>query len=553
MKTSVALVLLAVAASAASPAAAPPQSRAARAAAGIAVVGLEGRDSRCLNPYLEACADPAGIYDLTKPVLRGAFVQTPSWRWVPDLVASAKATKTTLSYTIREDANWYWGGRKVPITYRDFVYTWRLLVDPKNAIAYSDRDTYVGMTGFTHVGEKQITFRWRKPLGNWKELFPYVLPATALAGGKPAAMWKTCICGNDGKPVASGPFFLESYSRGWSMLKPNPFWYGRPPGLREVVFEPLRTKAAEVRAVRDGTVDIVSPTSSFAPEFLYGAWMAKLLHVSGTVFDQVPGALAEHIEMQFGPKGNPLLSARWFRAAIAMAIDKNAVIHAAFGPLAIGVERLDSLLYSSANEHYRPDFARWRYDPEKALALLKRHCVGGPDRPGPTTAVWTCGGVAANLRFLYETTNALRTRAFTVVKDELARIGVAVGGNGIRHDDLFGPHGVPSLDYDLTEFIWGAFDPRGYAQIWSCNSAVNYQKYCNHEFTRLVTKATATLDETAATRIFRRAGEMFAADIPAIPLYDKPWALVRAADLRGVRNTGLQIFTWNIEDWRWAR
>ena len=73
-----------------------------------------------------------------------------------DLVSAASATKTGLSYTIRPDANWYWGGKKLPVTYKDFVYTWQQYIDPKNDVV--SRSPYDQIAGFTHKGAKQITF-----------------------------------------------------------------------------------------------------------------------------------------------------------------------------------------------------------------------------------------------------------------------------------------------------------------------------------------------------------------------------------------------------------
>ena len=83
------------------------------------------------NTSLNCCSQFwAGVQ--TVPVIRGAFNITNKLQYIKDLVTDAKATKTTLSYTIRPDANWNWGGKKIPVTYRDFAYSWQMYVDPKN-------------------------------------------------------------------------------------------------------------------------------------------------------------------------------------------------------------------------------------------------------------------------------------------------------------------------------------------------------------------------------------------------------------------------------------
>ena len=88
----------------------------------------------------------AGVQDV--PVIRGAFITNDKLQLVKDLVSRARATPRTLSYTIRPNASWNWGGRKIPVTYEDFVYTWQQMVDPNNAVAV--RDGYDRITGFTH-------------------------------------------------------------------------------------------------------------------------------------------------------------------------------------------------------------------------------------------------------------------------------------------------------------------------------------------------------------------------------------------------------------------
>ena len=40
-----------------------------------------------------------------------------------------------VSYTIKPTAYWYWGGKKVPVTYRDFVYTLQKIDDPNDDVA----------------------------------------------------------------------------------------------------------------------------------------------------------------------------------------------------------------------------------------------------------------------------------------------------------------------------------------------------------------------------------------------------------------------------------
>ncbi|MCU1349484.1 MAG: extracellular solute-binding protein, family 5, partial [Acidobacteria bacterium] len=308
-----------VRASGATPAAAPfaeawanvPRTTAGRKAKSVVVFGME-QDIDGFNTGLTCCnAFWAGVTG-NVPVTRGAYIINSKLQHVKDVITAGAATRTTLSFTIRPDANWYWGGKKIPVTYKDFVYVWQNFADPKNDVV--SRDGYQDITGYTHKGLKQITFKWKKPFAAWQDLFSGLYPSQALAGQDFNKIWANCVCGSDGQPVSNGPYFVSNYTKGQGMtLKANPFWYGKKPAIKEVDFKLITDTNTEVQAMRGGEVDAISPT--------FGINLAQLKGVSGITFNQVPGLYQEHIDIQFGSKGQPLLRAPWMRQALMMGID----------------------------------------------------------------------------------------------------------------------------------------------------------------------------------------------------------------------------------------
>jgi WD40 repeat protein/ABC-type transport system substrate-binding protein/class 3 adenylate cyclase len=537
----------------ASAAASLPPDAAGRAARDMVVLGQEGPIS-CFNVYLQ-CATSDWLYDISTAVVSPAYNTDPEWRYLPDLIAKATATKTTISYTIRPDAFWYWGGRKLPVTYKDFVYTWQHIARDTNT-ANSNQAFYTQITGYTHRGPKEITFYWKKSLGPWQELFDAVYPSAALGGVSFNRVFQHCICGRDGKPVSDGPYYLTRKGP-LSILKPNPYWYGHKPRVRTIVFEPFKSTRAEIQALQTGAIDIVQPNNTGGPFLGIGPWLDPLTHTRGVVFE--PGAWGgqdEFIGFQYGPKGNPLLKHLWFRQALMMGINRQAVIRNAWGPLSAGMRPRDNLLYQPSDvADYRPDFGIWNYNPARALALLKEHCTGGPPAPSSTThAVWTCGSVRASIRYKYADDKQYRVAAFRTIRRQLRRIGIELGNDGVPEKVLFGtgPTSVASPDDDLFNLAFGWPTPDLVAGTWGCHGGGNLGHFCNHEATVLMNKGAGELGP-ARTRDFQHADRILANHVAAIPLYDEPWPLFRSANLRGVRNNPTQTFTWNIQDWHWKR
>src|SRR6478672_9903902 len=515
----------------------------ARKAKDVLVFGQE-QDVVGFNTNLTCCKQSwAGVQ--TVPVIRGAFITNSKLQNVKDLVTDAKATRTTLSYTIRKDANWNWGGKKIPVTYKDFAYTWQSLVDPKNDVV--GRDGYDQITGYTHKGDKQITFKWKKPYAAWQLLFGGVYPSAALAGQDFNKIWTNCICGNDGKPVSDGPFSLTNYTKGQgSTLRKNALFYGKKAKLNEIDFKIITDTNTEVQAMRGGEVDAINPT--------FGINLLPLKSTPGVTFNQVPGLYQEHIDIQFGKQGQPLLRAPWMRKAIMMGIDRQSIIKTVYGDLAGNTTPLNSLVYYQSDAAYKPDFSKWNYNPTKALALLKAHCTGGPTSVSQSNSnIWTCAGLKATFRYTWTASNATRTTQEAIIKAEMKSLGIEIVDASLPANVVFGPTGIPSSNYDLANFAWVTSpDPAGFVPTWGCGGESNYMQYCNRAATKLMEQSNSELDPAKRQALFAKADSLMANDVPTIPMYSRPNPLIWKSAIGGMKNNPASVgFGWNAEQWYW--
>jgi peptide/nickel transport system substrate-binding protein len=533
-----------------------PRTPAARKAKDTLVFGMEqdvsgfqtGEESQ--NAYWAALTG-------NTPILRGNYIIDNNGNYHLDLASKVTATKTSLSITIRPGAKWYWQGHaNTPVTYKDYVYTWQQIVNKANTPASTTG--YDQITGFSHKGNSQVTFKWSKPFADYQDLFGLVYPSAAVAGLNWNTMWSNCVCGNDGKPVSDGPFYMSNYTKGQGLtLKPNPTWYGKKPALKEVDFKLITDTNAEIQAMRGGEVDAINPSPQTA--------LSQLVNQSGLKYSSMPGFTQEHIDLNVGGNANPLLKQLWFRQALAYSMNRTDLIKALYAQIAPGLKPLNNPFYeigTNANGKLA-FFKKYAFSQKKSIALFKAHgCTGGPSVPTRnSSAVWTCGGQKAELRFTTSAGNQRRATSAAIFAQQLQAVGVKL--NVIfqpANPNFFGTT-LPNHDFDLAEYAWlGGPDPSGFDAIYQCQNNAknlggsNYKLYCNKTVDNLITKGESDLNPKTRTATYQKAAQIVSDAVAIIPLYSPPQILVYKSAIKGMANSNNPTLlgpTWNIEQWHW--
>ncbi|HMH59577.1 MAG TPA: peptide ABC transporter substrate-binding protein [Galbitalea sp.] len=530
-----------------------PKTAAARKAKSVLVFGME-QDVTGFNTGEESQNAYWAALTGNTPTLRGNYIIDDKGNYHLDLASKVTATSKTLTITIRPDAFWYWEGHpKAAVTYRDYVYTWQQIVNKANTPASTTG--YDQITGFTHKGERQITFQWSKPFADYQDLFGLVYPSAAVAGLNWNTMWADCVCGNDGKPVSDGPFFMSNYTKGQGLtLKPNPTWYGKTPALKEVDFKLITDTNSEIQAMRGGEVDAINPSPQTA--------LSQLVNQSGLKYSSLPGFTQEHLDLGQGGTAMPLLKQLWFRQAIALGINRTSLIKALYATIAPGLKPLNNPFYEIGTNAV-PHFNEYAFSQKKSIALFKAHgCTGGPSVPTRNnTSFWTCAGVPAAVRFTTTAGNQRRATSAAIFSQQLQAVGIKVNvGFQPANPNFFGQT-LPTHDFDVAEFAWlGGPDPSGFDAIYQCQDNAknlggsNYKLYCNKTVDALLTKGESDLNPVSRTATYQKAAKIVSHDIAVIPLYSPPQILVYKSAIKGMdhsNNPTLLGPTWNIEQWSW--
>src|SRR5579859_5388044 len=225
------------------------------------------------------------------PEIRGAYLVDNNGNYHLDLASSdsLNATGTKLTIVLRPDAQWFSPGHgTTPVTTADLVYTYQLIVDPRNPVASTTGYSNICATNPYHVfSSHKIVFNFCAPFADYRDLFGYILPSGYLpsvaqmgnnSGSVFNQVWRDCVCtqtvsnGNvvDGDPVTDGPFYMQSYTQGQGVVlhkTPTGDWYGHDPALTQVNFLCCTTGAAEVNLLQGGQADAAypAPTAALAP------------------------------------------------------------------------------------------------------------------------------------------------------------------------------------------------------------------------------------------------------------------------------------------------
>jgi ABC-type transport system substrate-binding protein len=493
-------------------------------------------------------------------VLAPVFNVTDKLKRIPWLVSSASADKKGVTYNIRANANWNIGGKKSPVTYKDFVATWKMILNPKNDVVSTAGINQFG--SFTHKGNKQITFLWKTkgctsaapcgPFADWQDILGAIYPAAGIAGLSFNSMWANCICTSSGKYITDGPFYITNYTKGQGITeKANPLWWGTKQSLKQINFKLITDTNSEVQAIKGGEVDVANPQPVAA--------LSSLIGVKGLTYKVGTGLFVEHIDIQEGPTAKnprvPLLRAPWFRQAIMLSMDRKGFNDAYYKTIAPGLPVMDNLIVFPSDQLYKADFHKWNYNPAKAISILKAHgCTGGPSSPtNGNSNFFTCAGFPAKFGYRTASDNSRRVTSETIFKANLAAVGIQATDDLLPTATMFDDSHLAAGNYDVMEFAWGGvLDYGGNYDIWGCNGSQNYLHYCNAKVTKYLSDAKTQLNASIRNSDFQKADAIMAAsDVPAIPLYDLPSVTTWKSNIKNVTNnpTGL---TWNTEMWKWT-
>jgi len=448
-----------------------------------------------------------------------------------------------VKYNIHPDAAWADG---VPVTADDFGFTYDTIMNDQLDI--TSREGYIQMSGYEVVDDKTFVAQFSVLYAPWQTMFGAILPKHEMEGKPFNSYWDDTIT------LGSGPFTFEEWTPTERIvLQRNAnYWAseerasGEPLGdVQTVNIVFLEDSQTQVQALRGQEIDMFYPQPQVS-------LVEEIDGIEGVEWEAGLGPVWEHVDFNHT---DPLLSQKFVREAIVQGIDRDAIVEAVIRPIAADAEPMNNSVWVNSNANYQDNMAQYPYDPAAAEAhLTDNGCTKGSD------GVYECDGQRLSFNWATTAGNEGRELQFALAQANLAEIGIEVNA-------AFGPASEVFADehfygdytvWQIFNFAWvGSPDPAGGNTLYYCEGDAptgfggsNNLQYCNESVDAQIKSTDTEVDPAARAAIYNAADAEWLAEVPLLPLYQKPTFFAWNSTIVGPRDNPTQIGPfWNIGAW----
>jgi peptide/nickel transport system substrate-binding protein len=509
------------------------------------------------NPMFDPMMAKSYIEGMTR---RALVVYDPEWKLVcractelPTLENGGAVAEeledgkkgVAVTYTIRPEATW---GDGTPVTTADVVFGWEVGRHPLTGVA--GQEPYRRVTRIDVKDAKTFTLHIDKLRFDYSSSDLEILPAhLERAAFADPAQYRTRTK-YDTEPTNpglwSGPYMLTETAAGSHVvLEPNPHWKGQKPAFRRIVVKAIENTAALEANLLSGGIDMIAGEVGLSLD------QALAFEKRNSDKFQVlykPGLVYEHVELNLD---QPFLSDKRVRQALLWGLDREAIAKQLFA----GKQPVADSFVNPLDWGHSDAVARYKLDLPKAKAQLDQ--AGW--KPG-------AGGIRQNgqgdkLSFELMTTAGNRSRELVqqVIQNQWRQLGIEVRIRNEPPRVLFGET-VNKRKFAVALFAWISAPespPRTTLHSTEIPAADNSWRgqnttgYKNPEMDRLIDAIEVELDRDKRKALWAQIQQIYAEDLPALPLFFRADSYILPKWLKGVTPTGHQFpSTLWVENWR---
>jgi peptide/nickel transport system substrate-binding protein len=454
--------------------------------------GLTAVDTATLEPRL----DLATKLEPTEVTIPLPFV-TPVPVAIGDQVMIARRVdvvpivQPAWDITLRPDAKFSDGS---PVLGEDVAFTYASVLDPKTSSLH-----HKGFTerwwSVTATGPHSVRMVLKQPL------------ATLLSDIDFAIVSKRTGLG-------AGPYVLREIDPAHALLSANPHFYGKRPKTPHLEFKFVRDAAARLLMLVGGSADLLQ--NAVRLDLVTEIMTRPRVHL-----ESAPSVILTYLMMN---NDDPLLKDRRVREAIALAIDRKAIVDAKFG----GRARLANGLLPAIHWAYATDLPSRDRDLVRARQLL--------DEAGFKP---NASGVRMSL--VYKTSSdAFRMSIARIIAAQLGDVGIAVEVRSFEFATFFAD--IKKGIYQIASMQSAELNEPDYYYFYFHSSRVpdkgnpdggNRWRYRSPELDDLAVRGRQEIDLAKRKAIYRDAQHVVWRDVPIVPLWHEDNVVLTNIDLQG--------------------
>ncbi len=446
------------------------------------------------------------------------------------------ADSLTWTFHLRDDVKWHDGE---PFTSADVKFTYEVIMDTENDVR--TRTGWDRITSCETPDDYTVVFKFDKVDAPflYRVSIAEILPKHILEGLPSAELtfadWFRA-------PVGTGPFMFKEWVAGDHITvvkNPNYFLEGQP-YLDEIVYRIVPDMNTLLNMTETGEVDIQPRVQDDVAELL-----DDMSHVDRiTVQSLTPWLI--WINMN-----HPLFKDVRTREALAYGFDKEIINEKVYRGFSLPADGPISPQLSV----YNPDIKIFRYDPEKAKALLEE--VGWKDEDGDgIREAHGVEGVEDGTPFEFETANLageqIRVQLLSLVHAQWKEIGLAAEINLVDVGTMFGDM-HPNNNFETSYSYIGRYvDPdlgTLYLDRDRFENRSNYVGFNNERVDELILASQQTADQAERKEYFMEAQAIIAEQVPQLFIGWRANSTAVNTRVKGYKPAPGYDEFWNAAEW----
>ena len=533
---------------------AAPQANAARAEAAFALhqlrfpvgYGIQMTTRRDMDPtgfsalFTQLGATATAYAYMNEPFMGIAFKDDGSPVYYPRILKKVPSienglwkmlpgNKMEITYPMRSNLYWHDGE---PLTAYDVEFSYKAFMNPNVPI--------ISRAAYEKIEKLEVIDNHTFKI-TWKALYPHAALINHAVGGYAGIVslpkhvfeekynqavakntpdgWKEFQDYVANNPVLAGAFRLKDYKPGQQVVfEANPYYYMGKPNISTLVMKIIPDTSTFQAMIMNGQIDFV------------GVYMDVALNIEA---QKLPGVSVEYSPSQDSvlyvganyndpadlSKPHPILSDIEFRKAMLHAIDREALNQVVFG----GKHAVaHTWLASPRHPLYSMNgVTTYPYDPAKAKQILaSRGWKAGSD------GILVKDGLRASIKNVTPANSVPHEQAQMMIRDYLRQVGIEYVPNNMPWSTFSANYRrYRKFDTMMGDWGWNIFSEGDGFYLSSLTpseangwAGLNYYGWNNTENDKVINEVAVTIDPATRRRVNERHLQIFAEDLPILPL-----------------------------------